>query len=218
MNIVRLRKATPVLLAVAAILVAAGNVQAIPLGAQPPYTNGRDLASGGPQWSAVFLYADAADQSDLHELTVAPLAGAPIFNNTVNNPGDTAGPYASFYGQALTFILENISEATQYSTGAASTNVSYFDYSNLPGPAFDTTVETVYEVDFNGAAEAALVALAAANPGTTLILAFEDVVIPESDEDFNDLIFAFAPLIPEPATIGLLAVGSTAFLFRRKRA
>jgi hypothetical protein len=58
----------------------------------------------------------------------------------------------------------------------------------------------------------ALTNLNTAYPGQVLILAYEDHIIANSDKDFNDLIFAFAPLqtstqVPEPTTLLLLELG-----------
>ena len=52
-------------MAVAAIIVYSGAALALPAGSSAPYTTGRDIFTGGTTWSAVFLYADAADTSTL---------------------------------------------------------------------------------------------------------------------------------------------------------
>ena len=73
------------------------------------------------------------------------------------------------------------------------------------------SLETLFAVDLNATAEASLIALEALYPGQVLVLGFEDRPIAASDQDFNDLIFAFAPLqtsqVPEPMSLLLLGLG-----------
>ena len=198
-------------MAVAAIIVYSGAALALPAGSSAPYTTGRDIFTGGATWSAVFLYADAADTSTLSEL-VAPATGT-IFNNKVDSVGSTKSYSGYTIGQLLTFQLQDLTVPATFSTGVGSTNASYYPYPS--SSANINSLFPIYDVTLSAASAAALNTLAGANPGNVLVVAFEDRTLPPagtSDSDFNDLIFAFAPVnapnpVPEPGTLLLLGCG-----------
>ena len=205
-NIMKSRKMVMLIVGIAlAITLSAGSANALPAAASSPYTDGRDLFAQGTEFSAVYLYADAGDTSELYQL-VAPATGI-IFKN--NTPGYAFGDTATFpgytAGQSLVFQLQDLNTGDSWSTGLASTNVSYYNFVNI------AALEALFAVDLNAAAEASLNALALAYPGQVLVLGFEDRPIAASDQDFNDLIFAFAPLqtsqVPEPMSLLLLGLG-----------
>jgi hypothetical protein len=187
-----------------AIIISAGSAMAVPVAAGPPYTDGRDLFAGANSWTAVYLYADAGDTSELSQ-TVAPASGVIFRNNdAAYNFGDTA-TFASIAGQSLVFQLQDITTPNIWTTGAASTNVSYYNFVSV------ANLEALFAVNLDAAAAAALNNLAALYPGEVLVLGFEDRPLSQSDMDFNDLIFAFAPLpaaqVPEPMSLLLLGLG-----------
>jgi hypothetical protein len=192
-----------VMVVVAAIIAYSGVARALPPGASAPYTTGRDILAGDTSWSAVFLYANAGDQSQLYEL-VAPSVGPIFTNNSGDLPGLTKTYSGYTIGQLLTFQLKDLTTPNEWDTGVASTNVSYDPFTTLGD------LQTVYGVTLSGNAASALDALAIANPGKVLIVGYEDRPLATADRDFNDLIFAFAPVqaaVPEPVTILLLGMG-----------
>lgn len=72
-------------------------------------------------------------------------------------------------------------------------------------------MDNIYGVTLSAPAVTALTNLNTAYPGQVLILAYEDHVPANSDKDFNDLIFSFAPLqtstqVPEPTVLLLLGL------------
>jgi len=174
----------------------AATAQAVPI-ASSPYTDGRDLYAAGTQWKAVFLYADANDESVLKELETPT---GVIFNNQTSAIGSSA-TYASSIGDSLVFRLKNRSQGLIWDTGATSTNVAYYDFTNL------ANLEAMFAVNLSAIAEAALAGLT----GDVMIIGFEDRILNQSDKDFNDLIFAFSAVkatqAPEPATILLFGLG-----------
>jgi hypothetical protein len=189
---------------VAALFFATGSFAAPPA-AFAPYTTGRDIFVGGTTWSAVFLYANAGDTSELYEL-VAPPTGLIFRNNdTGSYPIGMTQTYSGYTnGQLLTFELQDLTVPAAWDTGVGSTNVSYLPFASV------ADVETKFDVTLAAAAVTSLTALSLANPGNVLIVGFEDRLLATSDKDFNDLIFAFAPVsapVPEPLTILFLGAG-----------
>jgi hypothetical protein len=201
----RTKSITSLLVAIVAALVFASSALAVPPAASPPYTTGRDIFTGATTWSAVFLYANAGDTSELYEL-VAPPTGLIFRNNDLGSyPIGMVQTYPGYTnGQLLTFELKDLTVPNVWSTGIGSTNVSYLNFVSA------ADVDTKFGVTLAPAAITPLNALALANPGNVLIVGFEDRPIASSDRDFNDLIFAFAPVsapVPEPLTILFLGMG-----------
>lgn len=197
-----------------ALLGAVGVARADPL--PPATTTGMNLFAGGTTITAAFLFADAGDDSDL-DVSVN-LGGASFLfsnSNSVTNNQSAIGSTLSFgaaAGDLLTFTLNDLSVPAVWSTGVGSTNVAYLANNNV------ATVEAALGIDLSAAAEAALGALA----GSVMVIAFEDRMLAASDHDFNDLVFAFAPVrgslqVPEPATLTLLAAGLLALSWKTRR-
>jgi hypothetical protein len=186
----------------------AAPANAIPL--PPATTVGTDLFAGGTTITATFLFANAADDSDL---TVSVAAGPASFlfsnSNAVTANASAIGSSVSFAASVadlLTFTLNDLSVVGSYSTGFASTNVAYIV---PPGSTDVATIEAALGVNLSPTAETALANLALLGP--VVLVAFEDRPLAASDRDFNDLIFAFAPIftqrVPQPTTLWLLVVG-----------
>jgi len=175
----------------------------------PPYTNPRMIYAGGIQWGAVFLYADAGDTSELFELYTNGGAGTGLIfrnNDLTNYPIGMRNDYASIAGEYLEFQLKDLTVPNSWNTGAGSTNAAYWDYDGSIA-----NLETLYAINLSTAAENALGTLYADYGNQALIIGFEDRPLGSSDKDFNDLIFAFAPLqtvgVAEPGTLLLLGLG-----------
>lgn len=190
---------------VAVVVFASGSFAGPPPPAAfAPYTTGRDIISAGTQWAGVFLYANAGDTSELYEL-LAPTTGVIFRNNDPAYPIGTKTDYSGYtVGQLLTFQLKDLTVPNTWNTGVGSTNVSYLDFVDVAG------VQSNFGITLEGAAVTPLNTLATTYPGKVLIVGFEDRPIASSDRDFNDLIFAFAPVsasVPEPLTLLLLGTG-----------
>jgi hypothetical protein len=202
----RTKSLMSLLVVVVAALMFASSALALPPAASPPFTNGRNILTAGTEWSAVFLYADAGDQSNLLELAL-PTTGVIFQNNNLGTyPIGMTKTFSGYTnGQLLTFQLQDLTVPNAWSTGFASTNVSYLDFATVGG------VQTDFGVTLNAAAIASLNTLSGLNPGKVLIVGFEDRSLVAADKDYNDLIFAFAPVftqqVPEPLTILLLGMG-----------
>lgn len=186
------------MMSVGLIFASVVGVQAAPFDGAP-YTNGRDLFAVGNEWKAVFLYSDAADQSNLYEFS---LGSQIIFqnNNLGAYPIGMTKTFSSTPGQSVVFELRDLSVPASWFTGSGSTNVSYYDFGTV------AALEAGYGITLSTAAANALTALS----GNVLVLGFEDRLLAQSDHDFNDLIFAFSSVrsqVPEPATMLLLGLG-----------
>ena len=219
----RTKSLMSLLMAVVAALIFASSALAAP-GDSPPFTNGRDILSGGTSWSAVFLFADAADTSDLLQLVAPPAAGLIFENNDLGTyPIGMTQTFSGYTtGQLLTFELHDLTapNVNTWKTGSTSTNVSYDPITSYNPATSPAAIDATYGITLSAAAIASLNTLASNNGGNVLIVAFEDRPLATSDKDFNDLIFAFAPVftaVPEPFSLLFLGMGLVSLVVARRR-
>ncbi len=155
---------------------------------------------GGGSLAAVFVYADAADRSQVHVLA-AGTGGALVFDNRADPLGTArrfdAGP------DAPAFRLDNLTQG--YSLPAATIDP-------LPGLGFARFVSDFGAFGVGALPAAAADALAALGaPPVLYYVGFEDRQ--GGDFDYNDLVLAVvrspvaAAVVAEPAGVALLASG-----------
>jgi len=197
-------------------LGALSSVHAAPL--VPATTVGTDIFAVGNPVTAAFLFADAGDDSDL-DVTINASGSSFLFSNSngVTSNQTAVGTITTINGVAvgdlLTFTLNDKSVVNSWSTGVGSTNVAYLVSSSV------AVIEASLGVNLGAAAEAALAQLALI--GNVTVIAFEDRPLAQSDQDYNDLIFAFAQTrtndVPEPGTLALLGVALAGVAALRRR-
>jgi hypothetical protein len=191
-------------------------------------TPGGDLLLSGTTLNALYLFNDAAntDSLSLSGATGSNCGGA-IFANHTNLgctdsvPGTTATISGLSNGQALDFVLHDLSTSANYASSASSATTHF---------AYDATnIASVAEHDLNLPAgsltgNASLVAALLAMGPNTVVVAVEDLALGLPTEDYNDLVFAFSPVsrparVPEPVTLSLFGAGllGVAGASRRKK-
>ena len=193
----------------AALATIAPQTEAFPPPGTPTTVNPGLLTGSGADAQAIFTFADAGDTSDL---VLTGFGGNPIFNNSVNVPGNTVDLGALAGPQQ--FGLNNLTTGTSFLANVADADGNFH--------AFYTTDFNDFSVGALPAGAAA--AIAALPPGTSVVfMGWEDLTAGQgSDFDYNDLIFAFSNLappttVPEPGALMLLSLALVALGLVRGR-
>ncbi|MEO6023861.1 MAG: PEP-CTERM sorting domain-containing protein [Burkholderiales bacterium] len=200
-----------VLAAGVGLLMSTAAAHAVPITTPPP------ILSAFGNVTAVYIFADANDNSTLNELT--PQAIPLIFCNhtitgtcTGNNPGNTKNLFPPPQSGPIVFSLNNVTSGNLFTTNAVGSDGFYH------------ALITSNYTDFGlGALSGPLAAQLAGLGGSISFVGFEDKTFGQgSDFDYNDLIFAFANTaivgVPEPLTLSLFGAGlAGAALMRRRK-
>ncbi|MDW8415917.1 MAG: hypothetical protein RMK78_10730, partial [Thermaurantiacus sp.] len=210
-----MRLIAPILgLAVAVGVGSAANAYTVTPAFTPgtPVTSTLALATAGSPVTAIYLFADAADRSEL-----SVVGGGLLFINQgtgANTPGDmTSFPWPV---GPIAFQLFNTTKGKTYQTDLLDDDGNGHAVS-ITGTTLLSDIETALGLAPNAISGQAGVAAAwssfvsDAGSAPITVIAWEDLETgTNSDWDYNDLIFAFYPVkvaIPEPASLALLGAG-----------
>ena len=161
-----------------------------------PITNNPGTLTANGAITAVFVFADAGDTSQLQRSG----SGDAIFDNKADTAGTTRSVGTA--NGPITFQLNNLSAGYSFQTGAADTGTG--------GDGYYHALYSTSFSDFNvGALPTAAAVAIAALSGPVIFVGFEDRR--GGDYDYNDLIFAFTSVtatpVPEPASLALFGMG-----------
>jgi hypothetical protein len=158
--------------AVAAVM-ATPSAYAFPPPGVPTTTNPGPLIGNGPDSKGIFVFADAADRSQLTLVGRSDI----VFDNTLNGPGDTVdlGPLSG----PQVFGLDNLTTGTSFLANVADVGGDFH--------AFYTTDFADFLVGALPAAAAAAIAALPDSPSITFV-GWEDLTGGQgSDWDYNAL-------------------------------
>lgn len=171
-----------------------------------PQTSPLNLTGNGQPASAVFVFSDAGDSSNLN--LVIPSFGL-VFNNktaTVGEVRDVGSPSGT-----IRFELADLTTGETYRNGTADTDGFYHFYATNNYSAFGVGALPTPIADY----------IAALTPGTQYIFvgAEDRSRARGSDFDYNDIIYLFTQFqqVPSPATLGLFGLGVLALGAVRRR-
>jgi len=193
------------------LVLSAAAAQAVPITTPPPTLN----ALGNV--TAVYIFADANDNSVLNEVTTTLFN--PIFcNHSItgtcagNNSGDSKNLFPPSQSGPIVFSLNNVTSGNLFTTNAVGSDGFYH-----------ALITNNYAAFGLGALPSAALAKLSTLGGSITFVGFEDKTQGQgSDFDYNDLIFAFANTaivgVPEPLTLSLFGAGlAGAALMRRRK-